>query len=54
MKALMVHQCISGEVSKVEMNTIEDKKVLYEIQSKAHNALILSLRDDMSLNKLQL
>lgn len=47
MKALMVHQGISAAISKDEIAKIEDKKILSNIQAKAHSSLILSLGDEV-------
>lgn len=47
MKAVMVHQGISAAISKDEIAKIEDKKILSNIQAKAHSSLILSLGDEV-------
>lgn len=43
----MVHQGISAAISKDEIAKIEDKKILSNIQAKAHSSLILSLGDEV-------
>lgn len=46
-KALMAHQVTSAVLDLTDQASIEDKKILADIISKAYIALILRLRDEV-------
>jgi hypothetical protein len=47
MKALLVHQGISEALNLEALAAIDDKKKKFEIETKAHSAILLSLGDEV-------
>uniref|UniRef100_A0A803PUW4 Uncharacterized protein n=1 Tax=Cannabis sativa TaxID=3483 RepID=A0A803PUW4_CANSA len=45
MKAILVHQGIFEELDATTLKELEDKRKIHEIESEAHNAILLSLSD---------